>query len=69
MVLDPMMGSGTTGKMAVKAGRRFIGIDIAAEYVELARERIGRTQAQPALFAPEPQPAAVQATMFEEEQP
>ena len=54
VVLDPMMGSGTTGKMAVQAGRRFIGIDIAAEYVELARERIGRTQLQPALFQPTP---------------
>jgi DNA modification methylase len=53
VVLDPMMGSGTTGKMAVRAGRRFIGIDIAAEYVELARERIGCTQLQPALFAPD----------------
>jgi DNA modification methylase len=66
VVLDPMMGSGTTGKMAVQAGRRFIGIDIAAEYVALARERIGRTQLQPALFAPERPPQAVQAAMFEE---
>jgi DNA modification methylase len=52
VVLDPMMGSGTTGKEAVKAGRRFIGIDIAAEYVALARERIGRTQLQPLLITP-----------------
>lgn len=50
LVLDPMMGSGTTGKMAVLAQRRFIGIDIAAEYVELARERIGRAQLQPPLI-------------------
>lgn len=50
VVLDPMMGSGTTGKMAVLAQRRFIGIDIAAEYVALARERIASAQAQPHLI-------------------
>jgi DNA modification methylase len=64
VVLDPMMGSGTTGKMAVRAGRRFIGIDIAAEYVALARERIGRTQLQPALFTHDA-PRAVQSAMFD----
>lgn len=40
-VLDPFLGSGTTGKMAIKHGRRFIGIDVSAEYVEIARKRIG----------------------------
>lgn len=40
VVLDPFLGSGTTGKMAVQMGREFIGIDISAEYVELARKRI-----------------------------
>jgi DNA modification methylase len=40
LVLDPMMGSGTTGKMAILNGRRFLGIDISSEYVEIARERI-----------------------------
>lgn len=41
VVLDPMCGSGTTGKQAVLLGRRFIGIDISAEYVEgIARPRI-----------------------------
>lgn len=39
-VLDPFMGSGTTGKMAVFNGRDFIGIDISPEYCELARKRI-----------------------------
>jgi DNA modification methylase len=39
-VLDPMMGSGTTGKMAVKLNRKFIGIEIAAEYFQLAERRI-----------------------------
>ena len=40
LVLDPMMGSGTTGIAALGLGRQFIGIDISAAYVELARKRI-----------------------------
>ena len=52
VVLDPMMGSGTTGKMAALTGRQFIGIDISAEYVELARQRIAKVEAQPFLFHP-----------------
>ena len=40
VVLDPFMGSGTTGKMATLNGREFIGIDISPEYCELARKRI-----------------------------
>jgi len=52
VVLDPMMGSGTTGKMALLHGRRFVGIDISAEYVALARRRIANVEAQPFLFHP-----------------
>lgn len=40
IVLDPFMGSGTTGKMAIINGRKFIGIDISPEYCELARKRM-----------------------------
>lgn len=40
LVLDPMCGSGTTGKMALLNNRRFIGIDISAEYIEIARQRL-----------------------------
>lgn len=40
-VLDPFLGSGTTGKMAAQLGRFFIGCDISSEYVEIARARIG----------------------------
>lgn len=40
LVFDPMMGSGTTGKMAIKHNRRFIGVDISQEYVDIARERL-----------------------------
>ncbi len=40
LVLDPMCGAATTGKMALKHGRRFVGIDISEEYIEIARERL-----------------------------
>jgi len=40
LVLDPFIGSGTTGKMALANKRRFIGIEISAEYVDIAKRRI-----------------------------
>ena len=39
-VLDPFMGSGSTGKACAYEGFDFIGIDQSAEYVEIARARI-----------------------------
>ena len=39
-VLDPFMGSGTTGVACVNTGRRFIGIDLDEEYFSIARDRI-----------------------------
>ena len=41
IVLDPFLGSGTTGRQALLNGRFFIGCDISPEYVEMARARIG----------------------------
>jgi len=40
LVLDPFCGSGTTGLVATRQGRRFIGIELNPEYAELARVRI-----------------------------
>ncbi|MCY4466690.1 MAG: site-specific DNA-methyltransferase [Chloroflexi bacterium] len=40
LVLDPMCGSGTTGKMALLNDRDFIGIDVSTEYIEIARQRL-----------------------------
>lgn len=40
IVLDPMCGSGTTCKMALKNNRNFIGIEISQEYVDIANQRI-----------------------------
>ncbi len=40
LVLDPFCGSGTTGVVALRHGRSFIGIELNPEYVQLARRRI-----------------------------
>lgn len=40
-VLDPFMGSGTTGVVAKELGRSFFGIEIDKQYFELSKERIG----------------------------
>jgi hypothetical protein len=50
IVLDPFTGSGSTGKGAVLEGFGFIGIEREAEYVEIAKARIGAVAAEPALF-------------------
>jgi site-specific DNA-methyltransferase (adenine-specific) len=49
-VLDPFMGSGTTGVAAVQLGRNFIGIEQSPEYFEIACERIDKAQRQLSLF-------------------
>ena len=49
-VLDCFMGSGTTGKMALLNGRNFIGIELDAEYFEIAKERIERHMRQISIF-------------------
>lgn len=41
VVLDPFMGSGSTGRAAVLEGFEFVGIDMTPEYVDIARSRIG----------------------------
>lgn len=50
-VIDPYMGSGTTGVAAVRAGREFIGIEIDPHYFDLACERIEDAQRQGRLIA------------------
>lgn len=64
-ILDPFMGSGTTGVACVKLGRRFIGIEIEPRYFDIACRRIEAAYAQPDLFVASPQPKPVQASLFE----
>ncbi len=45
LVLDPFMGTGSTGVAAVRLGVRFIGFEIDTEYVEIAQERIAAAEA------------------------
>lgn len=39
-MLDPFMGSGTTALACIKTNRKYIGIELNKEYVDLAEERI-----------------------------
>ena len=48
-ILDPFMGSGTTGVACVQTGRNFIGIEIDPTYFAIAERRIKEAEAQPRL--------------------
>jgi site-specific DNA-methyltransferase (adenine-specific)/modification methylase len=61
-ILDPFMGSGTTGVAAVKLGRCFIGIEIEPKYFEIACSRIQEATRQPDLFLGRP-PDPIQLEM------
>lgn len=54
IILDPFMGSGTTGVACVKTGRSFVGIEIDEVYFDVACKRIREAYAQPDMFV-EPQ--------------
>jgi len=60
-ILDPFMGSGTTGIAAVKLGRKFIGIEIEPKYFDIACCRISEALKQPDLFIEKPKPAKQEA--------
>ena len=49
-ILDPFMGSGTTGVACMQTGRNFIGIEIDSEYFRIAKLRIEEAAAQPSLL-------------------
>lgn len=40
VILDPFCGSGTTGVEAVRYRRKFIGIDVNEEYMEISKKRL-----------------------------
>lgn len=60
VVLDPFMGSGSTGKAAMRESMRFIGIDMTEEYIKIATERIANENAKVA----EEQTSAPQMKLF-----
>jgi len=53
-ILDPFMGSGTTGVACVNLGRKFIGIEIEPRYFDIACKRIDAATRQGRLFAEQP---------------
>jgi DNA modification methylase len=62
-ILDPFMGSGTTGVACFNKGRSFIGIERDPAYFDIACRRIAEAYKQPRLFE-EPPPKPVQEVLF-----
>jgi DNA modification methylase len=63
-ILDPFMGSGTTGVACVKEGRSFIGIEIDSGYFDIACRRIQDAVDRPDLFLTPREPEPKQAALF-----
>lgn len=63
-ILDPFMGSGTTGVACAKMGRKFIGIEMDPKYFDVACERISKAYAQGDMFVEAPRKAEKPADMF-----
>ncbi len=53
-ILDPFMGSGTTGVACAKMGRKFIGIELEEKYFDIACNRIREAYEQPDMFIEPP---------------
>ncbi|UHC14363.1 site-specific DNA-methyltransferase [Methylobacterium currus] len=62
-ILDPFMGSGSTGVAAVRSGRKFVGCEISPVHFDTACRRISDELKRPRLFTEKPL-AAVQTSMF-----
>jgi site-specific DNA-methyltransferase (adenine-specific) len=56
-IVDPYLGSGTTGVAAVRLGRKFTGIEIDPGYFDIAVRRIAAALTEPDLFIAPPKPA------------
>jgi site-specific DNA-methyltransferase (adenine-specific) len=64
-ILDPFMGSGTTGVAAAKLGKRFIGIERERKYFDIACRRIEDAYKQPDMFVAPPEPKPEQMVLGE----
>ena len=69
IILDPFMGSGTTGVACAQLGRQFIGIEIEPRYFDIACERIENAQRQGRLFETPPSPPPTQTGLNLESAP
>ena len=63
LVLDPFMGSGTTGVACARRARRFVGVEISEKYFDIACRRISAALRQGDLFIAPP-PKAKQPSLF-----
>lgn len=64
VIVDPFMGSGTTGVAAVQMRRKFIGIERDERYFEIAERRITEASQQLNIFEEEPDREPVQGALF-----
>jgi DNA modification methylase len=64
-ILDPFMGSGTTGVACVKEGRKFVGIELDPDYFDIACKRIADAYAQPDMFVAAPAAKPEQLDLME----
>jgi len=62
-IIDPFMGSGTTGVACVKLGRKFIGIEIEPRYFDIACRRIEEAYKQPDMFIEAKRPPIEQVSL------
>ena len=58
-IMDPMMGSGSTGVACIQAGKKFIGVEADAKYFAIARDRLNETHANAPLYELAEVPAAL----------
>lgn len=63
-VIDPFMGSGSTGVACAKSSRKFIGIEIESKYFDIACSRVKEAYQQPDLFIEPPKKRVEQETMI-----
>lgn len=63
-ILDPFLGSGTTGAVCAKTGRSFKGIELNETYFQTSVDRIRKAYAQPDMFVSAPSPKPVQEALL-----
>ena len=63
-ILDPFMGSASTGVACVKLGRKFTGIELDPDYFNIACERIQKAYDQPDMFVAPPEPPQKQEALL-----